>query len=69
MNITFKNYRLKRKLTLEKTAEKAEISWRNLQRIENGTYKNAKFATIAKLMIELDMSDEDILKIIKESAK
>ena len=61
-----KEYRLKRKLTLEQLAEKCNISWRNLFRIENGNYKNAKFSTIVKILKELNVSDKDIIKFIKE---
>lgn len=43
-----RDYRLKRGYTLEELAEKCDISWRNLQRIENGKYNVAKFATIKK---------------------
>ncbi len=60
-----KEYRKLRNLSLEQLAEKCNISWRNLLRIENGAYKNAKFETIKKLIKELEISDEDILKLIK----
>ena len=60
-----KEYRLKRKYTLEQLAELCGISWRNLFRIENGNYKNTKFETIAKLLIILEFSNEDIIKFIK----
>lgn len=62
----FREYRLKQKLTLEQVAEACDISWRNLVRIENGSYKNAKFSTICKLINVLKISDEDILKLIKD---
>lgn len=62
-----KEYRLKRHMTLEQLAEACGISWRNLQRIENGQYKSAKFATVQKLIKVLNMEDKDILKFIKES--
>lgn len=61
-----KNYRMKRNYTLEQLAEKCNISWRNLQRIENGKENTAKYETIKKLIKELDMSDKDIIKFIKE---
>lgn len=64
-----KEYRLKRGYTLEKLAEDCDISWRNLYRIENGNDKFARFETIAKLLIILDISDEDILKYIKDTVK
>ena len=44
-----KEYRKKRGYTLEKLAEITDISWRNLQRIENGKDKDAKFNTIKKI--------------------
>ena len=58
-----KEYRLKRGYTLEKLAELCNISWRNLQRIENNP-SSAKFATIQKLIQVLKMDDKDILKLI-----
>ncbi len=63
-----REYRIKRKLTLEQLAEKCGISWRNLQRIENGRYKNAKFETIQKLFIILKVDDKDIVNFIKEKS-
>ena len=59
-----RDYRIKNNLTLEELVEKCEISWRNLQRIENGKYKTAKFETIAKLIKALDINNEDIKKLI-----
>lgn len=61
-----KSYRQKRNYTLEQLAEKCDISWRNLQRIENGKENKAKFETIKKIIKELDISDKDILKLIKK---
>lgn len=60
-----KKYRQLRKITLEELAEKCDISWRNLIRIENGNYRNAKFSTIAKIIKVLNFSDKDIIKFIK----
>ena len=62
----FKEYRKKKNMTLEEVAEKCNISWRNLFRIENGSYKNAKFETIIKLIEVLEIKDKDILKLIKD---
>lgn len=62
----FKQYRKNKNLTLEQVAEKCNISWRNLLRIENGAYKNAKFETIIKLINVLEITDNDILKLIKD---
>lgn len=61
-----KEYRLKRNYTLELLAEKCDISWRNLQRIENGKLEMAKFGTIKKIIKELDINDKDIIKLIKQ---
>ena len=59
-------YRLKKGYTLEQLAELCEISWRNLYRIENGKLNQAKFETIKKIIKILEISDNDILKLIKE---
>ena len=64
-----KEYRLKRNYTLELLAEKCDISWRNLQRIENGKIENAKFETIKKIIKELDISDKDIINLVKGNRK
>ena len=64
-----KDYRLKKCYTLEQLAEKCDISWRNLQRIENGKEDKAKFETIKKLIKELNVNDKDIIKFIKEENK
>ena len=60
-----KEYRIKKGYSLEKLAELANISWRNLQRIENGKDKDAKFNTIKKLIKILEIDDVDLLKYIK----
>ncbi len=60
-----KEYRKKKGFTLEELAEICEVSWRNLHRIENGHYQHAKFETIQKMLIILEVSDDDILKFIK----
>ena len=65
----FKEYRKNKGLTLEQVAEACNISWRNLFRIENGSYKNAKFETIIKLIKVLDISATDILFFIKNYQK
>lgn len=61
-----KEYRIKRGYSLEKLAELCDISWRNLQRIENGKINVAKFETIKKIITVLNIEDKDILKLIKE---
>lgn len=60
-----KEYRIKRGLTLEELAEKCEISWRNLQRIENGKDEKAQFGTIKRIIQVLKVEDKDILKYFK----
>ena len=60
-----REYRIKNGYTLEQLAEMCDISWRNLVRIENGNYKNAKFETIAKLLVYLNVADKDILTFIR----
>ena len=62
----FKQYRKNKNLTLEQVAEKCNISWRNLLRIENGAYKKAKFETIIKLINVLEINDNDILELVKD---
>lgn len=61
-----KEYRIKRGYTLEKLAEICNISWRNLQRIENGKYEKAKFETIKIIIKTLNIEDKDILNFIKD---
>lgn len=63
-----KSYRIKNGYTLEDVAEKCGISWRNLHRIENGQYKYAKFETIQKLISILGLTEEDIVKFIKDKS-
>lgn len=61
-----KEYRIKRGYSLEKLAELCDISWRNLQRIENGKENVTKFETIKKLIKVLNIEDKDILTLIKK---
>jgi len=60
-----REYRIKKGYTLEELAEKCDISWRNLQRIENGKYNVAKFETIKKILLVLEFSDKDLVKFMK----
>ncbi len=62
---TFKTYRDTMKLTQEELAELLEISPRQLQRIENKE-SNPSIKTFRKLIKVLKITDEDILKIVKE---
>ncbi len=61
-----KEYRIKNGYTLEELAELCNISWRNLLRIENGSYLYAKFETIAKLLVILKVPDKEIVKFIND---
>lgn len=63
-----KEYRLKKGLTQEELAEMCNISWRNLVRIENGNYPYTKFETIAKILIILEVPENEIMKILKETS-
>lgn len=63
-----KEYRIKNNYTLEKLAELCDISWRNLVRIENGNYRYAKFETIAKLIVNLNIPEKEIINFIKNTA-
>jgi len=60
----FKTYRLKAGLTQEELAEKAEITWRQMQRIEKEK-STPSMQTLKKLVIILNISDEDLANYIK----
>jgi len=60
----FKTYRLKAGLTQEELAEKAEITWRQMQRIEKEK-STPSMQTLKKLLIILNISDEDLANYIK----
>lgn len=64
MNIIREN-RIKKKITQEKLAELIDVSPRQMQRIENNE-SSTKISTLRKIIKELDISDDDIIKIIKE---
>lgn len=59
-------YRKKRGYTQEELAELIEISPRQLQRIES-KQSETKLNTLRKIINILKISDEDIVKIIKEN--
>lgn len=60
-----KKYRILHNITQEELAEKLNLSPRQVQRIENGTSRPS--LKTLKLIIEiLEISDEDIIKLIKE---
>ncbi len=60
-------YRVNKGYTLEKLAEKCNISWRNLHRIENGKINETRFGTIKKLVKALELSDKEILALVKSN--
>ena len=56
--------RLKSKYTQEELAEKLDISWRHLQRLEHNE-SNTTVKTLKKLIKVLKISDKDILDYLK----
>lgn len=58
-------YRLLRGLTQEELAEKLNISWRQVQRIETGKC-TPSLKTFKKLIKVLNISDKDILDYLKQ---
>ena len=58
-------YRLLRCLTQEALAEKLDISWRQLQRIETGKC-TPSLKTFKKLIKVLNISDKDVLDYLKQ---
>ena len=62
-----KEYRIKKNITQEELAELLNITPRQVQRIESGESRPS--LKTFKLLIEiLEISDEDVVKIIKEIA-
>lgn len=60
-----KEYRIKKNITQEELAELLNITPRQVQRIESGESRPS--LKTLKLLIEiLEISDEDVVKIIKE---
>ena len=59
-----KAYRIKMGYTQEELAELIEISWRQMQRIEKGK-SVPSIQTLKKLILVLNISDEDVAKYIK----
>lgn len=60
-----KKYRLLRGLTQEELAEKLNISWRQVQRIENNMC-TPSLKTFKKLIKILNISDKDVLDYLKQ---
>ena len=61
--IMIKEYRLLNKLTQEQLAEKIDISWRHLQRLEQNE-ENTTVKTLKKIVKVLNIPDDEILKYI-----
>ncbi len=61
-----KEYRIKNGLSQEDLAEKIDISWRHMQRLEHNE-SNTTVKTLKKLIEVLNISDEDILKYLKNT--
>ena len=63
--VMFKEYRMKLK---EELAERSDLNTRTVQRIENDE-EIPKIETFAKLINVLEISDKDILKLVKDFQK
>ena len=61
-----KEYRIKNGLSQEDLAEKIDISWWHMQRLEHNE-SNTTVKTLKKLIQVLNISDEDILKYLKNT--
>lgn len=61
----FKEYRKMRGFTQEQLAELMQMSWRQIQRIENEE-NIPTIETFKKLVKILNISDKDIIKYIKK---
>lgn len=57
--------RLKKKLTQEELAEKIDISWRQLQRIEKNE-EETRVQTLKKLVRALEIPNEELLEYLKK---
>lgn len=57
--------RLKNNLTQEELAEKLDISWRHLQRLEYNE-ENTTVSTLKKIIKVLNIPDEEILEYLKK---
>lgn len=60
-----KENRIKKNITQEELAERVDISWRQLQRIEKDEEKT-RVETLKKIILALDIPDEEILHYIKK---
>lgn len=60
-----KEYRLKNNLTQEELAEKLDISWRHLQRLEYEEEKTT-VKTLKKIIKVLDIPNDEIINYLKK---
>ena len=58
--------RIKNHITQEELAEKLDISWRQLQRLENNE-ENTTVKTLKKIIKILNIPDDEILNYIKRN--
>ena len=59
-----REYRQKNNYSQEELAEKLDISWRHLQRLEHNE-SNTTVKTLKKIIKVLNISDKDILDYLK----
>lgn len=60
-----KEYRKLRGFTQEELAEKIDISWRQLQRIEKNE-QDTSVKTLRKIIRVLEISDKDVINYLKK---
>ena len=60
-----KEYRNLRGFTQEELAEKIDISWRQLQRIEKNE-QDTSVKTLRKIIQVLEISDKDVINYLKK---
>ena len=60
-----KENRLKKNLTQEQLAEKVDISWRQLQRIEKNE-NETRVQTLKKLISALDIPNEEVIEYLRK---
>ena len=60
-----KENRLKKNLTQEQLAEKVDISWRQLQRIEKNE-EETRVQTLKKIIKALDIPNDEVILYLKK---
>ena len=60
-----KENRLKKNLTQEQLAEKVDISWRQLQRIEKNE-NETRVQTLKKLISALDIPNDEVIEYLRK---